>query len=89
MTAATTQDTAGSEPLTHLDEHAWHDNITWYAEGPRGALHLIRWSSKSGNVTAWRGLRGPAVHRGTAQTIEDARREAARMAELIAAGTKN
>ncbi len=89
MPATTAQDTDGSEPLAHLDEQTWHDSVTWYAEGPRGALHLIRWNIESGNITAWRGLRGPAVHRGHAESIEDARREAARMAELIAAGKKN
>jgi hypothetical protein len=88
MTDTTTQ-TAGTAPLTHLDEQARHDGTEWFAEGPRGALHLIRWFSNSGNVVAWRTPGMKAVHRGHAASIEEARTEAARMAELIAAGTKN
>jgi hypothetical protein len=75
-------------PLADLDETIRHDGVEWIAEGPRGALHLIRWFSGSGNVVAMRvpGLR--TVHRGRAESIEDARTEALRMAGLIADGKK-
>jgi hypothetical protein len=72
--------------LDHLDETIRFDGAEWMTEGPRGALHLIRWFSKSGNVVAWRMPGTRSVHRGLAQSIEGARGEAVRMAALIADG---
>jgi hypothetical protein len=78
--------TGTDSPLEHLDEKLVHDGAQWFAEGPRGGFHMIRWFAKTGNVVAWRvtGLR--EVHRGSAQSIEAARAEALRMAGLIADG---
>lgn len=74
--------------LAALDETVRHDGAEWITEGPRGALHLIRWFSKSGNVTAWRMPGLKTVHRGRAESIDEARAEAVRMAALIADGKK-
>lgn len=76
-------------PLAHLDEATAHDGAQWYAEGPRGALHLVRWFSKPGNVVAWKVTGMKTVHRGRAGSIEEARGEALRMAGLIAGGKRN
>jgi hypothetical protein len=73
-------------PLDHLDETARHDGAEWFAEGPNGEVHLIRWFSNSGNVVVWRVTGMKAVHRGRAQSIGEARSEALRMAGLIADG---
>jgi hypothetical protein len=72
--------------ITATDETIRHDGAEWITEGPRGALHLIRWFSKSGNVVAWRMPGMKTVHRGRAASINEARAEALRMAGLIAAG---
>lgn len=75
-------------PLEHLDETVRHDGAEWITEGPRGALHLIRWFSNSGSVVAYRMPGLKTVHRGRAESVESARGEALRMAGLIADGKK-
>jgi hypothetical protein len=75
-------------PLDHLDEKLVHDGAYWTAEGPRGALRLIRWSSAANGMSAWRFPGGRTAHRGKAESIEAARAEALRMAGLIAAGKR-
>lgn len=79
---------ADDAPLEHLDETIRHDGAEWFAEGPRGALHLIRWFSESGKVAAWRVPGLKIVHRGRAWSIGEARSEALRMTALIASGKK-
>lgn len=74
--------------ITATDETIRHDGAEWYAEGPGGALHLIRWFSGSGNVTAWQMPGLKTVHRGRAASIEEARTEALRIGALIAGGRK-
>ena len=75
-------------PLDHLDETDRHDGAEWFAEGPGGGLHLIRWFSTSGNVVAWRVPSMRTVQRGRADSVEAARAEALRMARLITTGKK-
>jgi hypothetical protein len=72
----------------HLGETTCHDGAHWFAEGPSGAPHLIRWFSNSGNVTATRVTGMKTVHRGRAESIGEARGEALRMAGLIADGKR-
>ena len=48
----------GESPLAGLDETLIHDGAHWIAEGPKGALWVIRWHSGTGKVWAWRGARG-------------------------------
>jgi hypothetical protein len=76
----------GEIPLEGLDETLVHDGGHWTAEGPRGALWVIRWSSGTGTVTAWKFPRGRAGFRATAGDVQAARRETARIAALIADG---
>jgi hypothetical protein len=47
---------AGETPLEGLGETVVHDGAHWTAEGPRGALWIIRWfgSSGTGAVAAWK-----------------------------------
>lgn len=71
-------------PLDHLDEKLVHDGAQWFAEGRRGGLHMIRWFAPTGNVVAWRAVGLREVHRGIAQSVEEARAEVLRMAGLIA-----
>jgi hypothetical protein len=77
---------AGEAPLDGLDETLVHDGAHWTAEGPRGALWVIRWSSAVSNVTAWKFPRGRTGFRAAAADLPAARREAARIAALIADG---
>lgn len=84
MTAAAQHDT----PLEHLGEKLVHDGGQWFAEGRGGGVYLIRWFAPTGNVVAWRAVGLREVHRGSAQSIEEARAEALRMAGLIAGGKK-
>jgi hypothetical protein len=77
---------AGVTPLHHLDENLVHDGVHWTAEGPRGALWIIRWSSATGNMRAWKPPRGRAGFQAAAADLPAARREAARIAALIADG---
>jgi hypothetical protein len=81
--------TATEASLEHLGETIAHDGAHWYAEGPRGALHVIRWFSTTGSVAAIRVTGMKTVHRGCAESIGQAREEALRMAALIAAGKKD
>jgi hypothetical protein len=79
---------AGETPLDGLDETLTHDGAHWTAEGPRGALWIIRWfgSSGTGAVAAWKHPRGRTVFEAAAGDLPAARREAARIAALIADG---
>jgi len=81
-------ETAHETPLDDFDETIRHDGAEWFAEGPGGALHLIRWFANSGNVTVWRLTSMRVMQRGRAGSVEEARGEAVRMAGLIAAGKK-
>jgi hypothetical protein len=63
-----------------------HDGAHWTGEGPRGALWIIRWSSAAGTVTAWKHPNGRTGFRAIAGDLPAARREAARIAALIADG---
>jgi hypothetical protein len=76
--------------LPATDEKPAHDGATWYAASPRGAVWLVKWDEGRGTVSAWQsGTRYVAPRfRGTATDISEARREAARIAALIAAGQK-
>ena len=76
----------GETPLLALDETVIFDGAHWTAEGPRGALWVIRWHSGTGTVTAWRGARGRVAFRGEAADLPAARREAARIAKAISDG---
>jgi hypothetical protein len=77
---------AGETPLEGLDEALIFDGAHWTAEGPNGALWVIRWHSGTGTVTAWRGARGRVSFRGTAADLPAARREALRIAKAISDG---
>lgn len=74
--------------LPATDEASVHDGATWYADGPTGGPWVIRWHEQRGTVSAWQsGTKGVKPRfRGDAAGISDARREAARIAALIAAG---
>ena len=76
----------GETPLDGLDETVVHDGAHWTAEGPRGALWVIRWSSAAANVTAWKHPRGRTGFEAPAGDLPAAWREAARIAALIADG---
>lgn len=65
-----------------------HDGAEWPAEGPGGALWVIRWFSTSGNIAAMRFPGARTGHRSKAADIGEARREAARLIALVAAGKK-
>jgi hypothetical protein len=80
---------ATETPLEHLDETIRFDGAEWIAEGPRGALFLVRWFSKPGSVVVYRAPGFKTVHRGRAESIGEARAEALRMAGLIADGKRN
>lgn len=78
----------GETPLAGLDETVVHDGAHWTAEGPRGALWIIRWfgSSGTGAVSAWKHPRGRTGFEAKAGDLPAARREAARIAALISDG---
>lgn len=76
----------GETPLAGLDETLVHDGAHWIAEGPRGALWIIRWFSTSGNVAGMTAKGFRTWFRATAEDLPAARREAARIAALIADG---
>jgi hypothetical protein len=76
----------GETPLDGLDETLIHDGAHWTAEGPRGALWVVRWHSGTGTVTAWKSPVGRIGFRAAAGDLPAARREAARIAALIADG---
>jgi hypothetical protein len=74
--------------LPATDEATVHDGATWYADGPKGGPWVIKWNEQRGTVSAWQsGTKGVRPRfRGDAAGINEARREAARIAALIAAG---
>jgi hypothetical protein len=74
--------------LPATDEALVHDGATWYADGPRGGPWVIKWHEERGTVSAWQtGTKGVKPRfRGDASDIHQARREAARIASLIADG---
>lgn len=72
--------------LADMDEQVTFDGAQWYAEGPRGALWVIRWFSETGNIAAIRCPGARTGHRSTAGDLEAARAEALRLAGIIAAG---
>lgn len=76
----------GETPLDGLDEKVVFDGAHWIAEGPRGALWIIRWSSAGGAVAAWKHPRGRTGSEAKAGDLPAARREAARIAAAIADG---
>ena len=76
----------GETPLAGLDETVVFDGAHWIAEGPRGTLWVVRWSSAAANVTAWKFPRGRTGFRARAEDLPAARREAARIAAAIADG---
>jgi len=75
-------------PLASLDEEIVHDGATWFAEGPRGALWVIRWFSDSGNIAGMTCPGARVRYRSEASGLDAARSEARRIAGLIAAGKK-
>jgi hypothetical protein len=78
----------GETPLGGLDENLVQDGAHWTAEGPHGALWIIRWfgSSGTGAVAAWKHPKGRTGFEVAAGDLPAARREAARIAALIADG---
>lgn len=79
-------DMNGQTPLTGLDEKIRRDGAEWIAESPGGRLWVIRWFSGSGNVAGIDSLSYATRFRGTAADLPAARREALRIAALIADG---
>lgn len=77
---------AGETPLEGLDEQIRHDGAEWIAVSPGGRLWVIRWFSGTGNVAGIDGNSYVTRFRGTAADLPAARREAARIAALIADG---
>ena len=69
-----------------LDEKIRHDGAEWIAVSPGGRLWVIRWFSGTGNVAGIDGNSYVTRFRGTAADLPAARREAARIAALIADG---
>ena len=67
-------------------EDRTHDGFLWLATGPGESLWFIRWAEASGAVAAFGSCSSSPRFRGTASDIGEARREAARIAALIAAG---
>lgn len=75
--------------LHDLDEFPMADgSYVWTAQGPRGKAWSIVWqpSRAADNMRAWPYPAGKTRHRATAGDVGTARREAVRMAALIAAG---
>jgi hypothetical protein len=77
---------AGEAPLEGLDEQIRHDGAEWITESPGGRLWVIRWFSGSGNVAGIDSDSYVTRFRGTATDLPAARREALRMAGMIADG---
>jgi len=66
--------------------------LQWTACGPRGATWQIAWQPgrlAERNVRAWRHSTGRTGHLGHAETAQEARAEALRIADLIRTGKKN
>lgn len=77
---------AGESPLEVLDEHLTEDGAHWTPEGPHGELWVIRWYAAVGIVAATGYPRGSGEFNGQAADLRAARREALRIAGLIADG---
>lgn len=73
-------------PLVGLDETLIFDGAHWTAEGPHGVLWVIRWHSATGRAWAWKFPKGRAAFHCDAADLPAARREALRIAALIADG---
>jgi hypothetical protein len=76
----------GETPLEGLDEHLIPEGAHWTPEGPQGQLWAVRWDSATGAVKAQGYPRGSGEFHGEAQDLPAARREALRIAALIADG---
>jgi len=82
---------AGETPLESLSELAMGSGeYTWCAEGPDGRLWTIVWqpARETENMRAWPFPGGRTKHRGHAASVQEARREAVRIAGLIEDGKK-
>lgn len=77
---------AGESPLEVLDEHLIDDGAHWTPEGPQGQLWVIRWYWDMGIVEAQGYPHGSGEFSGHAADLPEARREALRIAGLIADG---
>ena len=77
-----------AETAADLNETVIHDGLTWCAEGPKGKLWTIIWqpARAEDNIRAWPFPAGRTKHWGAATEIAAARREAVRIAGLIADG---
>jgi len=74
--------------LTDLNEFDMCDGVSWTAEGPRGRLWTIVWQPgrAEDNIRAWPFPAGRTAHRDCAETVEDARVLALKIAEKIKLG---
>jgi hypothetical protein len=79
-------DMAGESPLEGLDEHLIPEGAHWTPEGPHGELWVIRWYASVGIVAATGYPRGSGEFNDEAADLPAARREALRIAGLIADG---
>ena len=77
---------AGESPLGVLDECLTDEGAHWTPEGPHGELWVVRWHSLTGIVAATGYPRGSGEFNGEAADLPAARREALRIAGMIADG---
>lgn len=77
---------AGESPLEQLDEYLIPEGAHWTPEGPQGQLWVIRWYSDMGIVEAQGYPHGSGEFSGHAADLPAARREALRIARMIADG---